>query len=64
VIKIVEVHVQGDGGYGVAQFSVTVPGANGDLHEVHGTIVAIYQRDPGGWHLRLVEPSVPEPSGK
>ena len=63
-IKVVEVHVQGNGGYGVAQFSVTVPSVNGDLHEVHGTIVAIYQRDPDGWHLRLVEPSVPEPPGK
>jgi uncharacterized protein (TIGR02246 family) len=63
-IKVVEVHVQGDGGYGVAQFSVAVPSVNGDLREVHGTIVAIYQRDPDGWHLRLVEPSVPEPPGK
>jgi uncharacterized protein (TIGR02246 family) len=63
-IEIVEVHVQGNGGYGIAQFSVTVPSANGDLHEVHGTIVAIYQRDPDGWHMRLVEPSVPEPPAK
>src|ERR1700678_4145832 len=27
-IKVIEVHVQGDGGYGLTQFSVTVPGAN------------------------------------
>jgi uncharacterized protein (TIGR02246 family) len=63
-IKVVEVHVQGKGGYGVAQFSVSVPSVNGDFHEIHGTIVVIYQRDPDGWHMRLVEPSVPEPSGK
>jgi uncharacterized protein (TIGR02246 family) len=60
-IKVVEVHVQGNGGYGVAQFSVTVALASGGTHEVHGSIVTIYQRDPDGWHMRLVEPSVPEP---
>jgi uncharacterized protein (TIGR02246 family) len=64
-IKVVEVHVQGDGGYGIAQFSVSAPGANGGLHEVDGRIVAIYQRDPDGWHMRLLEASVaPEPAGK
>ena len=63
-IKVVEVHVQGDGGYGLAQFSVTVPLATGGTHEVHGSIVTIYQRDPDGWHMRLVEPSVPEPPAK
>jgi uncharacterized protein (TIGR02246 family) len=60
-IKVVEVHVQGTGGYGLAQFSVTVPLASGGTHEVHGSIVTIYQRNPDGWHMRLVEPSVPEP---
>ena len=59
-IKVVEVHVQGNGGYGLAQFAVTVPGANGDVREEHGSIVAVYRRDADGWHLRLVEPSVPE----
>jgi uncharacterized protein (TIGR02246 family) len=59
-IKVVEVHVQGDGGYGLAQFAVTVPGANGNPREEHGSIVAIYRRDPDGWHMRLVEPSVPD----
>ena len=65
-IKVVEVHVQGNGGYGLAQFSVSVPRANGDdLHEMKGRIVAIYQRDPDGWHMRLAEASVvPEPAGK
>jgi uncharacterized protein (TIGR02246 family) len=63
-IKVVEVHVQGDGGYGLIQFSVTVPTASGGSHEVRGSIVTIYQRDPDGWHMRLVEPSVPEPAAK
>jgi uncharacterized protein (TIGR02246 family) len=58
-IKLVEVHVQGNGGYGLAQFSVTVPEASGELHEEHGSIVAVYQHDPDGWYMRLVEPSVP-----
>jgi uncharacterized protein (TIGR02246 family) len=62
-IKIVEVHVQGNGGYGLAQFSVTVPRADGETEE-HGSIVAVYRHDPDGWHMRLVEPSVPEAAGK
>jgi uncharacterized protein (TIGR02246 family) len=63
-IKVVEVRVQGNGGYGLAQFSVTVPHPTGELAQVHGSIVAIYQHDPDGWHMSLVEPSVPEPAGK
>jgi uncharacterized protein (TIGR02246 family) len=63
-IKVVEVHVQGNGGYGLDQFSVTVPGTNGDLHEVSGSIVAVYQRDPDGCRMRLVGASVPEPAHK
>jgi uncharacterized protein (TIGR02246 family) len=58
-IKVVEAHVQGNGGYGLSQFTVTVPGANGNLREEHGSIAAVYRRDADGWHLRLVEPSVP-----
>ncbi len=60
-IKVVEVHVQGNRGYGLTQFTVIVPGANGNVREEHGTIVAVYRRDADGWHMRLVEPSVPEP---
>jgi hypothetical protein len=30
------------------------------LREEHGSIVVIYRRDADGWHMRLVEPSVPE----
>jgi uncharacterized protein (TIGR02246 family) len=61
-IKVMEVHVQGEGGYGLSQFSVKSPGANGEPHEVHGSILAVYHRDPDGWHLRMVQPSVPEPA--
>jgi uncharacterized protein (TIGR02246 family) len=63
-IKVLEVHVQGDGGYGINQFSVIVPGPNGALHEEHGTIVTAYRHEPDGWHLSLVAPSVPEMPGK
>jgi uncharacterized protein (TIGR02246 family) len=62
-IKVVEVHVQGDGGYGLSQFSVTVPRNDGSFREERGSIVTIYQRGPDGWHLRLVIPSVPERAG-
>jgi uncharacterized protein (TIGR02246 family) len=63
-IKVLEVHVMGDGGYSINQFSVTVPRPNGTLREEHGTIVAVYQHDPDGWHMALVAPSVPEKAGK
>jgi uncharacterized protein (TIGR02246 family) len=58
-IKVLEVHVQGDGGYGINSFSVNVPGPDGSLHSEHGTIVAIYRHDSDGWHMGLVGPSVP-----
>jgi uncharacterized protein (TIGR02246 family) len=58
-IKVIEVHVQGDGGYGINQFSVTVRGTDGSLHEEHGIIVAVYRHDTDGWHLSLIAPSVP-----
>ena len=58
-IKVVEAHVQGNGGYGLTQFTVAVPGTNGHLREEHGSIVVVYRRDADGWHMRLVEPSVP-----
>jgi uncharacterized protein (TIGR02246 family) len=59
-IKVMEVHLQGNGGYGLAEFSVTVPKANGELREERGKIVSVYQHAPDGWHLRLVIPSIPE----
>lgn len=63
-IKVIEVHVQGDGGYGVSQFSVMAPDANGGLHEEHGSIVAVYEHDPDGWRMRLVDAKTTEPAGK
>jgi uncharacterized protein (TIGR02246 family) len=63
-IKVVEVHVQGDGGFSLAEFSVAAPkGADGNK-EVKGTIAAIYRHDADGWHFSLVEPSVPEAAGR
>ena len=59
-IKVVEAHVQGNGGYGLTQFTVAVADANGNLREEHGSIVVVYRRDADGWHMRLVEPSVRE----
>jgi uncharacterized protein (TIGR02246 family) len=57
-IKVLEVHVQGDGGYGINQFSVSVPGPDGSFHEEHGIIVAVYRHDSDGWHMGLVGTSV------
>src|ERR1700753_2978499 len=57
-IKVLEVHVQGNGGYGINSFSVNVRGSDGSLHEEHGTIVAVYRHDPDGWHMGLVGPNV------
>jgi uncharacterized protein (TIGR02246 family) len=63
-IDIREVHVQGNGGYSIASFSVSAPKADGQPNDEKGSIVAVYQRDPSGWHLRLVEPSVQAAAGK
>jgi ketosteroid isomerase-like protein len=64
-IKVVEVHVHGDGGYGIAQFSVDAPQANGGVREVTGRIVTVYQRDADGWRMRLVDAKeAPEPAKK
>lgn len=59
-IKVLEVHVQGNGGYGLAEFSVTAPKPSGEVRQEQGRIVSVYHHDPDGWHLRLVIPSVPE----
>jgi ketosteroid isomerase-like protein len=62
--KIVEVHVQGDGGFGVGQFSATVPAPDGGRREIRGNLATVYQHGPDGWHLRLVAASVPPPPPK
>ncbi len=38
---IVEVHVQGDGGYGVGRFAVTVADAGGGSHELRGNLAIV-----------------------
>jgi uncharacterized protein (TIGR02246 family) len=55
---ITEVHLQGDGGYGIGTFAVTVaePGGGGERREA-GHLVTIYRHYPDGWHLALVIPS-------
>src|SRR5882762_6180040 len=60
-IKVVEAHVQGNGGYGLTQFTVTVPGANGNLREEHGSIVVVYRRDADGWPRRTERAGVGRP---
>jgi ketosteroid isomerase-like protein len=58
VTRVNEVHVLGDGGFGIGQFSVTAPGPDGAPHEAHGNTVYIYEHAPDGWKLRLVIGSV------
>ena len=60
--KILEVHPYGDGGYGVGQFSATVPTPNGERREVHGNIVALYKHDGNTWRMRLLVPQFAPPA--
>jgi ketosteroid isomerase-like protein len=54
---ITEVHIQGDGGYGIGHFAVTVPGPDGkDLRE-QGNLATVYQHEADGWHIKLLVPS-------
>jgi uncharacterized protein (TIGR02246 family) len=62
--RIVEVHVQGDSGYGVGQFAVTVPVPGGGSRELRGNLAMVYGHAADGWHLRLVAASVPAPPPK
>jgi uncharacterized protein (TIGR02246 family) len=63
-IKVLEVHVQGRGGYALCRFSVTAPARNGTLAEENGSIVDAIEQDADGWHLALVAPSIPQTAGK
>lgn len=56
-LKITEVHVQGDGGYGLGTFAVTVHTPAGQERREAGHIVTIYKHTDDGWHLALVIPS-------
>jgi uncharacterized protein (TIGR02246 family) len=62
--KILEVHVQGEGGYGIGQFAVTVPMPDGSKRELHGNLATIYQRGADGWHFHLVMANVTPPPPK
>jgi ketosteroid isomerase-like protein len=59
VTKVVEVHAQGTSGYSISQFAVSTPITNGQTHQLHGTMVSVYQHDADGWHFSLVVHSVP-----
>jgi len=61
VTKITEVHVQGDGGFGIGTFAVTVPTPDGGRRDIKGNLATVYQHDADGWHLRLVAASMPPP---
>jgi ketosteroid isomerase-like protein len=54
--EVLEVHVQGDGGYGLTRFTAKVPGADGRLREARGYILTVYRKDSDGWHLSMAEP--------
>lgn len=56
--QIVEVHAQGDGGYGVGRFAVTLPDAGGGSHELHGNLAIVYRHAADGWHFALLAASV------
>jgi uncharacterized protein (TIGR02246 family) len=59
VTKVVGVHVQGNGGYGLSEFAVSTPTGDGQIRQVHGTIVSIYQHDLDGWHFSLLVHGAP-----
>jgi uncharacterized protein (TIGR02246 family) len=61
VTKVSEVHVQGDGGFGVGNFSAVVSTPDGAHHDIKGNLAMVYQHGADGWHLRLVVASVPPP---
>jgi uncharacterized protein (TIGR02246 family) len=54
--EVLEVHVQGDGGYGLTRFTAKVPGKDGRLRDAHGHTFSVYRKDSDGWHLRFSEP--------
>jgi ketosteroid isomerase-like protein len=59
VTKVLEVHPQGNGGYGISEFAVSTPIVNGQTRQLRGTMVSIYQHDADGWHFSLMVHSVP-----
>src|SRR5258708_31537233 len=51
-IKVVEAHVQGNGGDGPTQFTLTGAGAKGKLCEEQGSIVPVFCPPPRGRPMR------------
>ncbi len=62
VTKISEVHVQGEGGYGVGSFAAVVSAPDGSHHDIKGNLAMVYQRGAEGWRLRLVAAAAPPPA--
>jgi uncharacterized protein (TIGR02246 family) len=62
-IEIQEVHLQGNGGYGIAHIAIQSKDASGEVHTETGNLVAVFVKNPDGWHFRLIEPSIPPKSG-
>lgn len=62
-IEMQEVHVQGNGGYGIAHITIQSKDASGELHTETGNLVAVFLKGADGWHFRLIEPSIPPKSG-
>jgi uncharacterized protein (TIGR02246 family) len=61
-IELLEVHSQGNGGYGIAHISIQSKGPSGELHTETGNLVAVFLKNENGWHFRLIEPSIPPKS--
>lgn len=59
-LSVTDAHYEAGAGFAILHFSVWSPNAKGELQSVEGNLVAIYRHTPNGWHLRLVEPSIPE----
>jgi ketosteroid isomerase-like protein len=53
-LTVTDAHMEAGAGFAISHFSVMSP------NQVEGNLVAIYRHTPDGWHLRLVEPSIPE----
>jgi uncharacterized protein (TIGR02246 family) len=61
-IEMQELHVQGNGGYGVAHITIQSKDASGGLRTETGNLVAVFLKSADGWHFCLIEPSIPPKS--
>lgn len=51
VTRVIDVRPVGKGAFGVAEWSVMVPGPNGAMKEIHGNLLAVYQHQVNGWKM-------------